>query len=74
MIKFGIFNVLVAPFQLQVSMADEEELRKYQEIVASGGNQLLQNVFDGEKFPSIYNQRLRDLLRDADRWDFFPKS
>lgn len=74
LIKFGIFNVLVAPFQLQVSMADAEDLRRYQDAVCSGGDSVPTDVF-GSVFPhALYKQTLLDVLRDADDWEFFPKS
>lgn len=71
MIKFGIFNVLMTPFQLQVSMANAEELRHYQDAVTSGADRVEANVIGSQS--SLYKQRLRDVMRDANNWDFFPK-
>lgn len=72
MIRFGIYNILVTPMQLQVSMADADGLRRYQDAVCSGA--VPPNVLIGEDRKSLYEQRVRDVLRDADEWDFFPKT
>lgn len=69
--KFAIFNVLVAPFLLQVSTADAEEVRRNRAALSPGGPTEV-NVFKSELRKPLYRERLRDVLRHADEYEFFP--
>lgn len=67
--QFGVYGAIMAPFMLQVTTADAEDVRRSQEALAGGCTET--NLWYSESTAEVYAERVRDVLRSADDCGFF---
>lgn len=67
--KFGIYGVLIAPVMIQVVTADPMAVPD-EEDSASADEKREPTMFISEKTIDAFNERIGDVLRDAERYGF----